>query len=220
MRRRQLFPVLVQLTLLIAVGCCTARAQRAPTRVQDASALKPPPGARIAIVEFSDLQCPVCAQANPTLMAAAAQYKIPWVRHDLIIPAHSWSRVAATDARWFDQYGNNLGNEYRNEIFVNQNSIYNPMLLRQFTQQFAQRHGVALPFDMDPGGKLANEVEADNQLSLRTGVNATPTIFLVTSSSRGVRYEEVLDWNQLYQKIDAALADLKKDAPAKRAAHS
>ena len=205
--------------LFFAAACTSALAQRAPTHVQDASALKPPPGSHIAIVEFADLQCPACALANPTLMAAAAQYKIPWVRHELIIPIHNWSRNASLNARWFDKQGKDLGNQYRNEVFANQSSIFNPMMLRQFTERFAQSHGIALPFDMDPGGRLAAEVEADNQLSRRTGIDQTPTIFIVISSSRGVRYQEVLDRNQLYQMIDAALAELKQDSPPKHASH-
>jgi hypothetical protein len=35
--------------------------------VNDPSALKPPPGARVAIIEFEDLECPDCANANPLL---------------------------------------------------------------------------------------------------------------------------------------------------------
>src|SRR5689334_17163620 len=37
----------------------------------DTSALKPPPGQSVAIVEFLDLQCPDCANANPLLKEAA-----------------------------------------------------------------------------------------------------------------------------------------------------
>jgi len=191
----------------------------AATNVLDASALKPPPGAKIAIVEFDDLECPACAQANPLLMSAVAQYKIPWIRHDLLIPSHNWSRYAAINARWFDQKSPALGSAYRNEVFASQTSIFNPLMLHQFTQKFAQSHGVQLPFDMDPGGKLANEVEADNQLSRRTGVNLTPTIFIVTEDARGPHYIEVTDHNKLFQMIDAAEAELKKAQPARRAAH-
>lgn len=196
-----------------------AHSAHAATNVLDASALKPPPGAKIAIVEFDDLECPACAQANPLLMSAVAQYKIPWVRHDLLIPSHNWSRYAAISARWFDQKSPALGNEYRNAVFANQTSIFNPLMLHQFTQKFAQSHGVQLPFDMDPNGKLANEVEADNQLSRRTGINVTPTIFIVTETPHGPHYVEVTDHTKLFQMIDAAEAELKKEQPARRTTH-
>ena len=204
---------------LLFVAFASMLTMHAATIVRDASALKPPPGARVAIVEFSDMQCPACAQANPLLVAAEAQYKIPLVRHDLLIPVHNWSRIAAINAHWFDTQGKGLGDEYRNQIFANQSSIFNPIMLRQFTQQFAQSHGIGIPFDMDPGGKLANEVEADNQLSRRTGITQTPTIFIVTAGPNGPHYEEVIDRNNLYQMIDEALAETKDAAPAKRARH-
>src|ERR1035438_8421288 len=52
------------------------------TQVHDPSALRPPAGARVAIVEFEDLECPDCGRANPLLREAAAKYKIPLLRHD------------------------------------------------------------------------------------------------------------------------------------------
>ncbi len=72
------------------------------TPVHDPSALKPPPGARVAIVEFYDLECPDCARANPLLIQAAAKYNLPWVRHDFPLPMHTWSFQAAVNARFFD----------------------------------------------------------------------------------------------------------------------
>jgi protein-disulfide isomerase len=197
------------------------RAQ-APMQVLDASALHPPPGARVAIVEFDDLQCPSCAAANPILKAAAAKYHIPWVRHDFLIPYHNWSRIAAIDARWFDQRSKALGDEYRDQVFASQTSIYNPDSLAQFTQKFAQSHGVALPFAIDPQGKLAHEVDADVDLGHRMGINLTPTIFIVTSGGRGAPFTQVTKpAEQLYTTIDQAIADTAaapKSTVAKRGA--
>lgn len=191
-----------------------------PTQILDASALRPPAGARVAIVEFDDLQCPACAAANPILRAAAAQYKIPWIRHDFLIPYHNWSRNAAINARWFDLKSKALGDEYRDQVFANQNSIYNPDSLAQFTQKFAQSHGIALPFAIDPQGKLADEVNADNALAQRTGIKSTPTIFIVAADSKGAPFTQVMNpAQQLYTTIDRAIADTTpalKAAVAKR----
>lgn len=194
---------------IFAVLLAATQALHSATTVQDASALKLPAGARVALVEFADLECPACAQANPMLVAAADKYKIPLVRHDLLIPSHNWSRTAAINAHWFELQKKGLGDEYRNQVFASQSSIFNPMMLRQFTQSFAQSHGITIPFDMDPGNKLANEVEADNQLSRRTGVTMTPTIFIVTAGASGPHYEEVVDHGKLFQLIDEALEKTK-----------
>jgi protein-disulfide isomerase len=205
----------------------SARAQfGAPSpgiQVHDTTALHPPAGARVAIVEFMDMECPVCASTNPILLEAAAKYKIPLIRHDFLIPYHAWSPIAAVNARWFDTKSKALGEEYRNQVFVNQPTFYNnPELLRQFTQKFADSHHIVLPFAIDPKGELTAAVKADNDLGIRMGINATPTVFIVTSSSKGAPFIQVQrPTEQLYQVIDQAMADTAapvKTAPAKASA--
>ncbi len=198
--------------LLLAAAAGT-HAQFAPpppgTQVHDPSALKPPPGAHVAIVEFEDLECPDCARANPLLKEAAAKYNIPWERHDFPLPFHAWSMQAAVNARWFDTKSKKLGDEYRDEVFENQPSIVDLNGLRQFTEKFAQNHGIALPFAMDPMGKLLAEVKADYALGQRIGIEHTPTIWVVTANSKGAPFVEVVDRSKLFQLIDQALEDTK-----------
>jgi hypothetical protein len=193
-----------------------AHAQFAPpppgTQVHDPSALKPPPGAHVAIVEFEDLECPDCARANPLLKEAAAKYSIPWVRHDFPLPFHAWSMQAAVNARWFDTKSKKFGDEYRDEVFANQPSIVDLNGLHQFTEKFAQSHGVALPFAMDPMGKLLAEVKADYALGQRVGIEHTPTIWVVTANSKGAPFVEVVDRSKLFQLIDQALEDTRETA--------
>jgi protein-disulfide isomerase len=177
-------------------------------KVLDPSALRPPAGARVAIVEFADMQCPACAAANPVLKQAVAHYKIPWMRHDFIIPGHPWSPYAAINARWFDSKSKALGEEYRDQVFANQASFYyNVALFNQFTEKFAKSHGIILPFAIDPQGSLAAAVKADTELGKRTGINITPSIWVVTANSKGAPFIEVRDRSKLYQIIDQALSD-------------
>ena len=111
------------------------------------------------------------------------------------------------NARWFDTKNRALGDEYRDEVFANQPDIYNVRVLNQFTQKFAQSHGVALPFAFDPQGKLDAAVQADTDLGSRMGITGTPTVFIVTASSKGPAYTQVLDPDRdLYRTIDQALA--------------
>src|SRR3974390_2825883 len=115
----------IALAALLAAAPAGMRAKFPPpspgTEVRHPSALKPPAGARVAIVEFEDMECPDCARQNPLLKEAREKYKIPWVRHDFPLPQHAWSFQAAVYARWFDQKGGKkLGDEYRDAIFANQ----------------------------------------------------------------------------------------------------
>lgn len=182
-----------------------ARAQQQPLHPQDTSALHPPPGYKIAIVEFFDLECPMCAHENPVIMQAVQQYHVAWVRHDFPLPMHNWSFQAAVNARWFDTKSKDLGNDYRNAVFANQPSIETKADLQAFTEKFAQQHGLQLPFVMDPQGKLAAEVKADVALGNRMGINETPTAFVVTAHS----YKQVMDFDKLYSMLDQAEAETR-----------
>jgi protein-disulfide isomerase len=217
LRRNILSAVTVAAFLIAAAPGAHAQFGAPPTtQVKDPSVLKPPAGARVAIVEFEDMECPDCANANPLLREAAAKYNIPWIRHDFPLPFHPWSFQAAVNARWFDTKSKKLGDDYRDAVFASQPSIVGLDGLRQFTEKFAQSHNVALPFAIDPQGKHAAEVKADYALGQRVGIEHTPTIWVVTSNSKGAPFIEVVDRTKLYQLIDQALADTKS-TPVKTA---
>jgi protein-disulfide isomerase len=218
LRRAGLLLGLACATLLIAVAPARAQFGAPPaTQVHDASALRPPAGARVAIVEFEDMECPDCGRANPLLREAAAKYGIPLERHDFPLPFHAWSTQAAINARWFDTKSKKLGDEYRDQVFANQISITTLDDLRQFTDKFSHNANVAFPFAPDPQGKLAALVKADYALGQRIGIEHTPTIWVVTAASKGAPFVEVVDRTKLFQLIDQALADTKSAAPAKTA---
>jgi len=213
MSRSQIFRstalALAALAFLIAAPSRLSAASN-PTQVHDASGLKPPAGSRVAIVEFEDMECPVCGNENPLLRQAVNQYKIPWIRHDFPLPYHAWSTQAAINARYFDAKSKKLGDDYRDQVFANQPSITTLDVLRQFTEKFANQYKVGpLPFAVDPQGTFNGQVQADKALGQRIGIDHTPTIWIVTSQSRGAPFIEVLDPSKLYQIIDQALADTK-----------
>lgn len=185
------------------------------TPVNDPSLLRPPAGARVAIYEFEDLECPDCARAYPLLKEAAAKYDIPWVKHDFPLPFHVWSFQAAVNARWFDSKSKKLGDDYREAVFANQQSIATLDDLRAFTDKFSSEHKVAFPFAVDPQGKLAAEVKADYALGQRIGIEHTPTIWVVTNKTGGnaAPFVEVVDRTKLYDIIDQALASTKPAHP-------
>jgi len=170
----------------------------------DTRALRPPKGARVAIVVFEDLQCPDCARANPLLEEAARTYKIPLVRYDFPLPMHNWSFQAAIMARYFDTKSQKLGDELRDELFKHQSEI-TPENLRPFVEKFAQEHKTSLPFVYDPQGELERKVKADYQLGQATGIQHTPTIYVVSNTTTGQPFVEVVDRTNLYRLIDDML---------------
>ena len=168
----------------------------------DTSVLRPPKGSKVAILVFEDLQCPDCARAAPLLHEAAKKYNIPLVQYDFPLPMHNWSFEAAVNARYFDTKSKKLGDDYRSAVFAAQAGIETKADLQNFTTRFAQQHGVALPFVMDPQGKLTAEVKADQDLGNRMGIHETPTAWVVTEHG----YKQVLDFDKLYSMLDQATA--------------
>jgi protein-disulfide isomerase len=173
------------------------------SKAQTSNVLKPPPGAKVALIEFADLECPSCAHENPLLREAAEKYHIPWERHDFPIQYHRWSKQAAVNARWFDTKSEKMGNEYRDAVFADQINIETPDDLNAFTAKFAREHGVGLPFVVDPQGKLLAAVNADYELGMRLGVHQTPTVWVVTDKHA----TQVADFDKLYSMLDAAIAE-------------
>jgi protein-disulfide isomerase len=207
--RRNRMGLFLGFAVLMAASAHAQFGAPATTQVHDTSALRPPAGARVAIVEFADMECPDCAHANPLLREAAAKYGIPLLRHDFPLPFHNWSFNAAVNARWFDTKNKKIGDEYRDYIFANQIMINNPGDLTQYTATFAKSHGLAVPFAIDPQGKLAAAVKADYALGQRIGIEHTPTIWVVTANSKGAPFVEVVDRSKLYQLIDQAIANTR-----------
>jgi protein-disulfide isomerase len=191
----------IALALAIFAFATSASAQDAT------SALRAPKGDKVAIVVFEDLQCPRCRTTAPLVEQAGKTYKIPVIRHDFPLPMHNWSYDAAVIARYFDTQSKALGNQYRDYIFQHQPEIF-PTNLRSFSEKFAVEHRVALPFVVDPQGKLAAEVNADRDLGKRIGLQHTPTIYVVNSKTQGKSYVEVEEPStQLFQTIDAMKAE-------------
>jgi protein-disulfide isomerase len=69
------------MVLAVPAGAQIAMPQANATAFKDVSALKPPSGATVAIIEFEDLECPLCARVSPMVREAMSRYHIPRVHH-------------------------------------------------------------------------------------------------------------------------------------------
>jgi protein-disulfide isomerase len=197
------FVLALALVSVVPAGAQTAMPQENATPFKDVSAFKPPSDAKVAIIEFEDLECPLCARVSPMVRDAMSHYRIPRVHHDFIIPGHAWSRTAAIYARYLeDKVSPQVAEDFRRDVFASQRLIASPDDLQQFTRRWFQAHGQAMPFVVDP--KCAAEVEADCALGRRVGVAHTPTLVVATAH----HWIEVTEPDQLYAAIDRAEAEV------------
>lgn len=180
----------------------------------DAASLKPPPGAKVAVVMFEDMECPSCALNYPVVEEVGRTHHVPVVLRDFPLgPKHPWSFDAAVWARFFDTKSEQLGRDFRAYIFRNQPQI-TPGNLRQYVEKFANDNHVALPFAADPDGKLKAKVQADHDLGMSLGINQTPTIFVV-SNTESRQVDRIENLSQIVEDMQSKAVPA---APAKSAA--
>lgn len=184
----------------------------------DGSSLKPPAGARVAVVVFEDLECPSCAYAYPRIWQAAGDAHVPVVLHDFPLSKHPWAFDAAIYARFFDTKSVKTGNDFRGFIYQNQPQI-TAQNLRQYAEKFANDNHIALPFTVDPQGKLKALIQADQDLGRKCNLTQTPTVLVIAGGSASPSFMEVTNWDA----IQTTIQEMQKRAgpaptPARHAA--
>ena len=182
----------------------------------DGSSLKPPSGARVAIVVFEDLECPSCATAYPMVWEAAKAHNVPVVLHDFPLEKHPWSFDAAVFARYFDTKSQKLGDDFRGYIYKNQPQI-DKQNLRQYVDKFANDNKTPIPFVLDPDGQLKAKILADRNLGTQIGLQHTPTIFVIGNGGPATPPIEIDDYSKIGQAVEEQLQKAPAAAPAKKA---
>lgn len=197
-------------TLSIYTAACLALALSSSVAYSaDGSSLKPPPGAKVAVIMFEDMECPKCAMDFPVVQDAAKRHGVPVVLRDFPLQMHPWSFDAAVYARYFDTKSEKLGEEFRAFIFQNQQQI-TKQNLRDYAAKFGNDHKEPLPFAVDPEGKLKDKVNADRNVGTQIGLVHTPTVFVVGNGGPATPAVEVEDPSQL----DQIIPDMQKKAGA------
>jgi len=196
------------IVLLLGAGIAAAAQSSAPVNTvdpfRDTSMLKPPAGAKVAVWEFEDLECPACAFAYPIVRAAVEHYAVPLVRHDFPLAQHIWSFDAAVTARYLqDKVSPKVADDFRGDVFAHQTNIASKDDLASYAQAWFKSHGQTLPAVVDPSGLFKQEVSSDRTLGERIGVIRTPTIIVVTQQ----HWVQVTNVSLLGQTIEEALAE-------------
>ena len=188
----------------LAVSAQTSVPPNQVSSFRDTSSFKPPAGAKVAVIEYEDLECPACAKAFPSVHAAVSHYHIPIEEYDFQIPSHHWSHDAAIFAHYLKaKVSPELAEEFRRETFASQYRLASIDDLHNWEQQFMKDHGKQMPFVVDPTGQYDREVNTSTAEGQKIGINQTPTIVVVTPT----HWIQVMDPQQMYAAIDQAEAD-------------
>ncbi len=168
--------------------------------------------ARIALIEYSDLECPFCKRFHPTAQQVVDEYagEVMWVyRHFPLVQIHS---KAPKEAEAIECAGKLAGNDgfwaLTDKIFevTPGNNGLNLDTLPDLAVEVGLDRGA---FETClSSGEMAGNVEADQQSGLKAGVTGTPgNILLDTKTGKTQLIPGALPFDQISQAIDGMLAN-------------
>jgi protein-disulfide isomerase len=146
------------------------------------------PAAAITIVEFTDFQCPACAQAQPAVERIAQEYgdRVRLVVRDFPLHQHENASKAAEAAEAAREQGKYW--EYAAVLFQNQTALQVDRL-----KEYASRLGLdRTKFDASlDSGRFADKVRRDVLDGQSVGVGGTPTLYLNGRRIADASYEGI-----------------------------
>lgn len=165
-----------------------------------------PKTAAITIIEFSDMQCPYCASAAPTVRELMSEYpdNIKWVFKNFPLPFHSDSALAHRAVMAAANQGKFW--EMHDLIFSSQRAIKRSDLLAKASSLGLEMDAFVADMDSD---KTRHLVEADVDEGNRLNVNGTPTFFI-----NGREFSGALSLTRFRAVIDKELSGNADSAPA------
>jgi protein-disulfide isomerase len=139
-----------------------------------------PANAPVEIVEFSDLQCPHCKEANPTVEKLLKEdADVHFVYQNFPLPGHNWAEKAAQYADCVGRASNDAFWKYLDSVFAAQDQITAENADQKLTE-LADQAGVKGTDIATCAAKpeTQSRVEASVNLGKSVDVNSTPTLFI------------------------------------------
>ncbi|HET8826840.1 MAG TPA: thioredoxin domain-containing protein [Terriglobales bacterium] len=164
-----------------------------------------PANAPVMIVEFSDLQCPHCKEANPTIERLLNENpNVRFVSQNFPLPSHNWAEKAAEYADCVGRASNDAYWKFVDGVFAAQEQVTADNAddkLKGIADSSGVNGADIAACAVKPDTQA--RVEASVQLGKELGVNSTPTLF-VNGRPVGVASN---NYDALKQLVDFAAAD-------------
>ena len=141
---------------------------------------KGPANAPVTLVEFSDLQCPHCKEAQPTLEKLLAQEpNVRFISENFPLPSHNWAFKAASFADCVGRENNTAYWKFADSVYDQQQNITESNAEEKLTD-LATAAGVngkaTAACAAEPATK--QRVEQSIALGKEVGVTGTPTLYI------------------------------------------
>ena len=164
-----------------------------------------PANAPVLLVEFTDLQCPHCKEANPTIERLLNENSnVRFVSQLFPLPNHNWATKAAAYAECVSRASNEAYWKFVDAVFNQQEQITADNADEKLTS-IADSSGVKGSDIAACSAKPETQTRVDASLNLgkALGVNSTPTLF-VNGRPVGVGNN---NYEALKQLVDFAAKD-------------
>jgi protein-disulfide isomerase len=139
-----------------------------------------PVGASVTVVEFSDLQCPHCKEANPTVERLLKEEpNIRFIFQNFPLPMHNWAQKAASYADCTAKVSNDAFWKFLDSVYEAQSEITAENADQKLTE-LADKAGVKGPdvAACSTQSETQARVEASINFGKSLDVNSTPTLFI------------------------------------------
>jgi protein-disulfide isomerase len=162
------------------------------------------PDAKIAIVEFSDFECPFCARLHPTLERIVEEDEnIKWIYRHFPLNSHSKAFGAAVASECIAKLSGNEGFwNFADFLFANQRQLGD-----NFYKDFAVQNGISESEFNEclKDRAVASEVQADLNEVIKASGWGTPFSVIVTEEGKLIPFSGALP----YEHIKSLLAQTK-----------
>ena len=139
-----------------------------------------PVGAPVTIVEFSDLQCPHCKEANPTIEKLLTEVpNVRFIFQSFPLPMHNWAEKGAAYADCVARASSDAFWKFIDQVYGAQSDITADNADQKLSE-LADKSGVKGADTAACAGRpeTGSRVEASVNLGKSLDVNATPTLFI------------------------------------------
>jgi len=141
---------------------------------------KGPAESKVTIVEFSDLQCPHCKEAQPIIEKLLAdEPNAKFILQQYPLPSHNWAAKGAAYADCVGRTNKDAFWKFVQSVFDAQNDITESNADEKFSE-LAEKSGVKGADIAACAAKPATKSRVDASVALggAVGVNSTPTFFV------------------------------------------
>lgn len=163
--------------------------------------------AKVAIVEFSDFECPFCAQLHPTLARIIEENKdVKWLyRHFPLTSIHSRAHAAARASECAAKLG---GNEafwkFADAMFENQHRLGESLSAETANALGIEQSAFAACVS---DSSISAQVDRDAEEAVQSGGRGTPFAVVVTASGKLIPFSGALPYEDIKRLVDQAIGN-------------